>query len=127
MDETADPGQEAAAKLGEAFEYVERARGRLYDFHQLIGAADGRLDEVLALLEKAGRTDLAERIRGDVLGRDVLAGRWTFQVVEEFDDGFYAAWAAATATVRDELSDGRRHAAEAEMKRERRAQAAETP
>lgn len=27
----------AAGKLAEALEWIERARGRLYDFHQLVG------------------------------------------------------------------------------------------
>jgi hypothetical protein len=119
-----DPALEAAGKLGEAFEYIERARGRLYDFHQLVGAADGRLDEVLELLSEAGEHDLADRIRREVLGRDVLAGRWTFQVVEEFDDGFYAAWAGATSAVRLELCNGERHALEAQMKVQRQRKAA---
>jgi hypothetical protein len=30
---------EATGKVGEAFEWIERARGRLYDFHQMIGRA----------------------------------------------------------------------------------------
>jgi hypothetical protein len=113
----------AAGRLSEAFEYVERARGRLYDFHQLIGAADGRLDEVLELLTEAGEHELADTIRRDVLGRDVLEDRWTFQIVEEFDDGYYAAWSRATELTRAKLCGGERHAAEAEMKRERQAQA----
>ena len=30
---------------------------------------------------------MADEIEEDLLGRNVLAGRWTFQIVEEFDDG----------------------------------------
>lgn len=116
-----DPRIEATGRLGEAFEYIERARGSLYDFHQLIGAGDRRLDEVLTLMREAGEHDLAEMIRRELLGRDVLTDRWTFQVVEEFDDGYYAAWARVTDRVRVELSNGERHAAEARMKRERQA------
>ena len=37
----------AAGKMSEALETVERARGHLYSFHQLIGEADFALDEVL--------------------------------------------------------------------------------
>jgi hypothetical protein len=74
--------------MTEAFEKVQRARGALYDLHQLIGI-------------------------------DVLEGRWTYQVVEEFDDGFYAAWKAWQHRVLAVTVDGERHAAEARMKAER--------
>jgi len=30
---------------------------------------------------------VAERLATELVGRNVLPGRWTFQVVEEFDDG----------------------------------------
>lgn len=33
----------AVGRLSEAIEWVERARGRLYDFHQMIGHADEAL------------------------------------------------------------------------------------
>jgi len=110
----------AAARLGEALEYVERARGHLYDFHHHIGHADGMLDEVLTGLQKGGRGDLAALIRERVLGQDVLENRWTYQVVDEFDDGFYAAWREVVAQVRDEVPGGERHTWEAAL-RERRA------
>jgi hypothetical protein len=50
----------------------------------------------------------------------VLDGRWTFQVVEEFDDGYYGAVRGVERCVRDELMDGRRHVFEAELKDRRR-------
>jgi hypothetical protein len=50
----------------------------------------------------------------------VLHGRWTFQVVEEFDDGYYQPVVAVEAAVRDALVAGRRHVYEAELKEERR-------
>src|SRR5690606_12091050 len=39
-----DDTVEAAGKMSEALEYIERARGHLYTFHQLIGHADALLD-----------------------------------------------------------------------------------
>ena len=50
----------------------------------------------------------------------MLAGRWTFQLVEEFDDGYYADFKRLEQRVRDELMAGRRHVFEAEMKADRR-------
>ena len=107
---------EAAGTVGEALEYVERARGRLYDLHQLIGRADLLLQEAADSLDEAGRAELAERIRPEVVGLNVLHGRWTFQMVEEFDDGYWATVREVEKAVRDELTGGRRHVHEAEMK-----------
>ncbi|MGQ0625582.1 MAG: hypothetical protein ACT4PP_13155 [Sporichthyaceae bacterium] len=114
-----DAGVLAAHHLGEALEYVERARGHPYTLHQLIGHADGMLDQVLAELEAAGRADLACEVRSRIYGRDVLEGRWTFQVIEEFDDGYYAGWRSMTDQVRAECADGARHLREAGLKVER--------
>ena len=48
---------EATGKLSEALEWVERARGHLYEFHQLMGHADLLLDEAVEALEAAGLAD----------------------------------------------------------------------
>jgi len=79
----------AVGALSEAFEWIERARGRLYDFHQMIGHADALVDEAATELESAGFEDVAADIRLEIVGRNVIAGRWTFQLVEEFDDRYY--------------------------------------
>lgn len=50
----------------------------------------------------------------------MLEGRWTFQVVEEYDDGYYAAFRRLEKEARNALVDGRRHLYEAEMKEDRR-------
>jgi hypothetical protein len=109
----------AAGKVSEAIEWIERARGHLYEFHQMMGHADFLLGDAVDLLLGAGRTELAELVRDDVIGRNVLDGRWTFQVVEEFED-YYAVARAANQRVTDELMAGRRHVLEAELKEQRR-------
>jgi hypothetical protein len=109
----------AVGRLTEALEYVERARGQLYGFHQLIGHADGLLDEVMAELKMAGHTGEADLVRRELVGRDVVPGRWTFQLVEEFDDGYYESFRLVERDCRDALLAGRRHVHEAEMKRQR--------
>jgi hypothetical protein len=110
----------AVGKLGEALEWVERARGRLYDLHQLIGRADFLFEEAADELDAAGQTAWAERVRRDVIGRNVIEGRWTFQVVEEFDDIYWSCVRDVEAAVRRDLVGGRRHVFEAEMKERRR-------
>jgi hypothetical protein len=115
------PAEEATGKLSEALEYIERARGHLFDFHQLTGHADLLLDEVLEALDKTEKPELGDLIKRELYGRNVLEGRWTFQIVDEFEDGFYSAWRSVEAKVREELTDGERHLYEARMKKERQA------
>lgn len=111
---------EALGTLSAALETIEHARGLLYGFHRLTGSADLDLGEAVEQLRKAGHIDLANRIDTELVGRNVIAGRWTFQVVEDYDDGYYALAKELERTARDELVDGRRHLFEAGMKEDRR-------
>jgi hypothetical protein len=115
-----DAEVEAVGKLSEALERVERARGALYEFHQLIGGADALLDDVVDGLARTGQPELAARIRDELIGLNVLPGRWTFQVVEEFDAGYYATFRALEQAARERTMAGRRHVFEAELKQRRR-------
>ena len=94
--------------------------GHLYSFHQLTGHADLQLDEAVAKLSELGHAELSELISRELLGRNVLPGRWTFQVVEDYDDGYYRCFQEIEALVRSRLTDGRRHAHEAHLKERRR-------
>jgi hypothetical protein len=111
---------EALGRLSEALETIERARGHLYSLHQLVGEADFKLDDAVSLFVRAGRPKLAERIARELIGRNVVPGHWTFQLVEEFDDGYYAEFRALEKDAREELAGGRRHLYEAELKELRR-------
>jgi hypothetical protein len=110
----------ALGKLSEALEAVEIARGHLYTFHRLSGTADLTLGDAVAELREAGHEQLAARIDRELVGRNVLPGRWTFQVVEAYDDGYYATFKELEQAARDSLVGGRRHLYEAEMKEDRR-------
>ena len=111
---------DALGKLSEALEAVEHARGHLYGFHRLAGTADLALGDAITLLKEAGHTGLADLLDRELLGRNVLPGRWTFQVVEDYDDGYYATFKELEALARERLVGGRRHLYEAEMKENRR-------
>jgi hypothetical protein len=119
-DGVSDATVEALGKLSEALETVERLRGHLYSLHQLTGHADFTLDDAVTLLRRAGHGHLADRVEQELIGRNLIAGRWTFQLVEEFDDGYYALFRDLERTARDELVGGRRHLYEAELKERRR-------
>jgi hypothetical protein len=115
-----DATVEALGKLSEALETVDQARGFLYAFHQLTGKADRLLQESVELFGKAGATELAGDLDRDLVGRNVIADRWTFQIVEDFDENYWAAFRAFDQRARDELAGGDRHVFEARMKQRER-------
>jgi hypothetical protein len=119
-DEIDDATVEAVGKVSEALECVERARGELYSFHQLMGHADLLLGEACDKLRDAGHEEIADRLETEVVGRNVLYGRWSFQIVEEFDASYWSVFRDHERHVRDELLQGVRHVFEAEMKERRR-------
>ena len=115
-----DTTVEALGKLSSALETTDRARGHLYSFHQLTGKADFELDEAVGLFRKAGHDAIADRIQGDLIGRNVTPGHWTFQLVEEYDDNYWGEFRTVERAAREELAGGRRHLHEAELKERRR-------
>jgi hypothetical protein len=115
-----DATVEALGKLSAALDHVEDARGHLYAFHRLMGSAESTLEEATAMVRDAGHDDIADSLDRRVLGRNPLPGMWSFQMVEAFDDGFYAEAKGIQQRAIDELMDGRRHVFEAEMKELRR-------
>lgn len=110
----------AAGTVSEALEKIERARGYLYSFHQLIGSADLAFEEGADQLASSGHQELAKRLREELIGHNVIAGRWSFQVVEDFDDNYWTTARELDRAVRDKVTDGRLHVYEAEMKQRRR-------
>jgi len=110
----------ALGKLSEALETTERVRGHLYSMHQLTGTADFQLDEAVSLFMQAGHEDWAGRVQRELIGRNVTPRHWTFQLVEEYDDGYWSEFRALERAAREKLAGGRRHLYEAELKERRR-------
>jgi hypothetical protein len=111
---------EAVGLVTEALEATESARGHLYSFHQLTGSADLKLGKAVERLREAGHGEIADQVEREVVGRNVLPGRWTFQVVEEYDDTYWSPFREMERSVRERLVQGRRHLFEAQMKEDRR-------
>jgi hypothetical protein len=111
---------EGLGKLSEALETVDQARGFLYAFHQLTGKADLLLQDAVDLLHEAGHGGLAGDLERELVGRNVIADRWTFQIVEDFDENYWATFRDFDARARCELADGDRHVYEARMKQRER-------
>ncbi|NGY60590.1 hypothetical protein G7043_16805 [Lentzea sp. NEAU-D13] len=114
-----DQTSEALGKLSKALETVEQARGHLYAFHQLTGTADFLLDDAIAALREAGHHEHAGRVLRELVGRNVLPGKWTFEIVEQYDDTYYDVFRDVERSARDDLGGSRRHEHEARLKRER--------
>lgn len=115
-DETA----RALGVLSKALETTERARGYLYGFHQLTGSADLELGEAVRLLREAGHDEQAARVEREIVGRNVIPGHWTFQIIEAYNSSYYQPFAALERDVVDELAAGHDHLHEARLKTARR-------
>jgi hypothetical protein len=115
-----DTTVEGLGKLSEALETVDQARGLLYGFHQLTGKADRLLQDAVDLLREAGHDALADDLERDLVGRNVVADRWTFQIVEDYDANYWSTFRDFDARAREELADGDRHVYEARMKQRER-------
>ncbi|WP_241671880.1 hypothetical protein [Streptomyces sp. IB2014 016-6] len=111
---------EALGTLSEALETVEQARGHLYAFHQLTGGADLTLGRAVEQLRTAGHVRQADLVEREMVGRNVIPGHWTFQIIEAYNATFYQPLTQLETRVRQELADGRTHLYEAEMKEARR-------
>jgi len=87
---------------------------------EAIGSADRQLKGAVAALDDAGHAELATALRTGLVGWNVISGRWIFQVVEEYDDGYRSRSRAAERAARDRLVGGRRHVFEAQTKERER-------
>ena len=110
---------EALGRLSEALETVERVRGHVYAVHQLTGHADLMLDDVVDGLRAAGHEDAAALVETELVGRDVLPGRWTTRSSRSTTTATTPRSARWSGSLRDELACGRRHIYEAEMRARR--------
>jgi hypothetical protein len=119
-DDIGDPISAAVGKASEALEYVERARGHLYSFHQLMGRADLEFGNASDLLADCGLAHDAATLSDTIVGRNVLDGRWTYQVVDEFDDLYYSVARTIVRQLERDHLDGQRHVHERNMKQRRR-------
>jgi hypothetical protein len=119
-EDVPDDVADAVGKLTEALETADRARGHLYAFHQLTGTSDFQVEDAAEALRRCGQEELAGRLETELLGRNVIADRWTFQIVEDYDDNYWSIFRELEAEVRRTLTDGIRHVHEARLKEQRR-------
>ncbi len=107
----------ALGKLSEALEIVEDARGSLYRFHRLSGSADLTLQEATRMMRDAGLGDAADEIDSQLVGRNVVSGRWTFELVDDYDQNYWQVFRSFEQRAREAAGGIGKHIFEAEMKR----------
>lgn len=110
----------AVGKLREAMERLERVRGHLYELHQLMGRTDRLFGEAAQALAIAGAPQQADLVEQQIVGRNILEDRWSFEVVDEFNRTYYEPVKAIVEQAEKDLMTGRRHVFEAALKRARR-------
>ncbi|WP_307129073.1 hypothetical protein [Streptomyces sp. B1I3] len=115
-----DKTVEALGALSKALETTERARGALYEFHQLTGTADFQIGDAVHLLREAGHDDEADLVEREILGRNVIPGHWTFQIIEAYNQTYHRPFTDLEQRLVHDLAQGRDHLYEAELKQARR-------
>jgi hypothetical protein len=108
----------AAHRLEVATEWIERSFGALLDAHHAAGHGQEMLLEAADLLDEAGHGELAALVRSDAACKDAAAGRWTYQIVDEFRSHLLEPVRRVEERVRADLTGGVRHRYEARMKRD---------
>ncbi|PSP86233.1 hypothetical protein BRC83_00760 [Halobacteriales archaeon QS_1_68_17] len=121
-DPAADLGErerEALHQVELGTEWLHRAHGHLVAFHHNTGHAMDHLAEAERLFRECGRTDIADAIRDQYLPRGVIdEDRWSYDVLECFQEGFLDELTAFEREARREVADGQRHVAERVQERE---------
>lgn len=120
-----DPTIEALHRVELGLEWFHRAHGHLVAFHHNTGHAMDHFAAAEELLREQGERELANDLRDEFLPCGVLGDRWSYDVLETFQDGLLEDADAFERRARHELADGDRHVAERQQEREWRSRARE--
>ncbi|MFB6309312.1 MAG: hypothetical protein ABEH35_08285 [Haloarculaceae archaeon] len=113
-------------------EHLHRAHGHLVTFHHNTGRAMDHLADAETLLRQCGRDDLADELRDEYLPRGVVtdgnaddptAGRWSYELLEDFQTAFLDDVVAFGERVSQRVGDGLHHATERKQQRDWRRRA----
>jgi len=115
---------EALHEVELGLEWAQRAQGCLLEFHHATGHGMDHLCRAEEQFREAGHDDLADTIRDDLLPHGVVdEDRWSYDVLEHFQESLLAETRALERQVRRELADGKRHVRERRQEREWKRQA----
>ncbi|WP_408957246.1 hypothetical protein [Natrinema sp. 74] len=110
---------EALHEVELGLEWTQRAQGSLLEFHHATGHGMDHLYRAEELLRDAGHDDLADAIRADLLPHGVVdEDRWSYDVLENFQETLLSEVRSLERHVRREVADGERHVRERRQERE---------
>lgn len=119
LSELSETEREALHEIELGAEWVHRAHGALIEFHHDIGHGMDHFERAQTLLREAGRTELADTLRDEQLPQGVDdRDRWSYELLEDFRDGFLHATITFENAAHQRVSGGKRHVAERAQKRE---------
>lgn len=98
-------------------EWLRRAHGNLIEFHHATGHAMDHLDDAEPVLRACGYDDLADRLRADLLPSGAVDDRWTYDLLETFEEGLLDDVQAFERQAREDIADGDSHVAERRQER----------
>ncbi|AGB37915.1 hypothetical protein [Natronococcus occultus] len=109
---------EALHEVELGLEWLQRAQGCLLEFHHATGHGMDHLADAEILLRASGHEALADAIRTELLPHGVVDGdRWSYDVLEDFQETLLTETDVLESRVRRELADGRRHVPERRQER----------
>jgi hypothetical protein len=120
-DDLTEVERDALHEVELGVENLHRAHGHLVSFHHSTGRAMDHLAVAEDLLREAGHERLADRLRDEFLPRGVVppcdgdgatAGRWSYDLLEKFQETFLEDVVRFGDVVHEDVADGRRHVAE---------------
>lgn len=113
-----DAAVDALHRIELGLEWFHRAHGHLVAFHHNTGHAMDHFAAAEELLREQGETELADALRDEFLPCGVLGDRWSYDVLETFQDGLLDDADAFEERARHRLTDGNRHVAERRQERD---------
>lgn len=118
LPDLSEAEREALHRVELGVEWLHRAHGDLVEFHHETGHAMDHFAEAEEFLRDSGHDGLADALRDRYLPRGVIdEERWSYDVLECFQDGFLAELTAFEKRARDDIADGRRHVSERTQER----------
>ncbi len=113
LPDLSETEQDALHRVELAVEWLHRAHGDLVEFHHKTGHAMDHLADAEQLLRAADHEELADALRDEYLPRGVIdEGRWSYDVLESYQEGFLSDLTGFEERARDDVADGHRHVSE---------------
>lgn len=110
---------EALHQLQLGKEHIRKAYGQLLGCHHEVGRGMNKIKKATEILEDCEREDLSEEV-GSIVPANATSDRWTWEIVDDFEDNLLEDVLKTDKEVREELADGQRHINEEQMENMRK-------